>query len=259
MGTNQELNYHLYVQRSTGFTRTPFRSEFAKYMMIQSGDVEAIKRNFSGLRGSFLEGKGKLSDDPVRNIMYHFVTSVALTCRICVEGGMLHDTAYTLSDIYIQRADKCRTCEALLEIFLEMQVDFATRMRDLKKDHITSLHIRKCIDYIYDHLHESLTVMNIADLLKLNPSYLSKLFRKETGMALSDFITDARITTAENMLRYSDFTYLEISLALGFSSQSAFISTFKKRRGMTPKVYRDTYYQNNDILVNKVGSYDVSL
>lgn len=48
--------------------------------------------------------------------MYHFVSSVALISRFCVEGGLGHDTAYTLSDIYIQRADKCTDCNKLLDI-----------------------------------------------------------------------------------------------------------------------------------------------
>lgn len=245
MNTNRDLNYSLYVQKVDGFERTPFRSELEKYMVIRSGNVEQVKINFAQIRKNFLAGKGKLSDDPVRNVMYHFVTAVALISRTCIDGGMSHDVAYTLSDIYIQRADKCRTCEGLLDIFEEMQVDFAERMRALKKENVISIHIRKCIDYIYEHLDGDVSVKNIADVIGLNPSYLSKLFIKETGISVKDFITRAKISTAENMLRYSDFSYLDISLALGFSSQSAFISVFKKINGMTPKKYREMYYSEN--------------
>jgi len=169
---------------------------------------------------------------------------VALTSRICVEGGMSHDTAYTLSDIYIQRGDKCTTCEQILDVFEEMQVDFAKRMRDLKKNNVNSIHIRKCIDYIYEHLHEKLTTRELADYLGLNTSYLSKLFAKETGTNIKDFITCAKVNTAQNMLKNSEFSYLDIALALGFSTQSSFISIFKKQTGMTPKEYRNTHYRN---------------
>lgn len=244
MNTNRDLNYHLYVQKMEGFSRTPFHSEFEKYMVIQSGNVEEVHKNFSKIRPNFLAGKGKLSEDPLRNIMYHFVTSVALTSRICVEGGLSHDTAYTLSDIYIQRADKCTSCEQLIDIFEEMQVDFAKRMRELKKTNATSIHIRKCIDYIYEHLHEKLTISDLASYSGLNVSYMSKLFTKETGVSVKDFVTNAKINTAQNMLKHSDFSYLDISLALGFSTQSAFISVFKKSVGLTPKQYREKYYMN---------------
>lgn len=244
MNTNRDLNYRLYVQKMEGFTRTPFNSEFEKYRTIQSGNVEEVRKNFANIRKNFLAGKGTLSNDPVRNTMYHLVVSVALTSRICVEGGMSHDTAYTLSDIYIQRGDKCTTCEQILDVFEEMQVDFAKRMRDLKKNNVNSIHIRKCIDYIYEHLHEKLTTRELADYLGLNTSYLSKLFAKETGTNIKDFITCAKVNTAQNMLKNSEFSYLDIALALGFSTQSSFISIFKKQTGMTPKEYRNTHYRN---------------
>lgn len=246
MNTNQDLNYHFYVQKSHGFIRTPFNDEFEKYMLIQTGDVEAVKKfTSSTARQNFLEGKGVLSDDPIRNMMYHFVTSAALTSRICVEGGMTHDTAYTLTDIYIKKADKCRSVDEIIIMLGEMQVDFAQRMKELKKENVISLHVRKCIDYIYENLHKNLTIKDIAELFGLNPSYLSKLFLKETGTTIKDFVINAKITTAENMLKYSDFSYLDISLALGFSSQSAFISVFKKVTGITPKKYKEEYYMHN--------------
>lgn len=245
MNTNRDLNYRLYIQKESGFTRTPFYSEFERYMTIKSGDVEAVKHNFSMIKKNFLAGKGKLSDDPLRNIMYHFVVSVAIISRICIEGGLEHDTAYTLSDIYIQKADKCKSCENMIDIFEEMQVDFAERMRDLKKKNVNSIHVRKCIDYIYEHLHEKLSLKLLADIVGLNSSYLSKLFLNETGTSIKKFITNAKITTAENMLKYSDFSYLDISLSLGFSSQSAFISVFRKVNGITPKKYKEIYYMSN--------------
>lgn len=244
MKTDRDLNYRLYIQRSDGFTRNPFQNELSYYRTIQAGDVEGVKQRFEIVRKNFFEGKGTLSDDPVRNIVYHFVTAVAMVCRFCVEGGLPHDTAYTLSDIYIQRADKLNDVEKIIDLFLEMQLDFAERMRILKKDNIISLHVRKCIDYIYEHLHEELTLSILAEYVGLNPSYLSKLFSKETGMSVKSFVTKAKISTAENLLKNSDFTCLDISLALGFSSQSAFISVFRKINGMTPKKYREMHYMD---------------
>lgn len=242
MKTDKDLNYRLYIQRTYGFTRSPFERELGLYKMIQSGDTEGVIRHYKSLKKDFFDGKGVLSDDPLRNIVYHFVTSVALVSRFCIEGGLGHDTAYTLADIYIQRADKCRSVDMVIDLFEEMQLDFAGRMKEHKKENVISLHVRKCIDYIYEHLQEELTLAVLAGHVGLNPSYLSKLFSKETGMTVKNFVTRAKITTAENLLRYSDFSCLEISTALGFSSQSAFISVFRKCSGMTPVKYRELHY-----------------
>ena len=244
MKTDRDLNYRLYIQRTDGFTRSPYDRELRVYRTIQSGDTEAVKSNFRRIRKNFFEGKGTLSPDPVRNIMYHFVTAVGLVARFCIEGGMGHDTAYTLSDIYIQRGDWLNDVEKIIDLFEEMQLDFAERMRTLKKEDVTSLNVRRCIDYIYEHLHEELTLNVLAEQVGLNPSYLSKLFSKEKGMSIKTFITRAKVSTAENLLRSSDFSCLDIAFALGFSSQSAFISVFRKINGITPKKYRELHYMD---------------
>lgn len=251
MNTNKDLNYRLYLQRTSGFTRSPFNKEFERYKLIQSGDVEAVKKAIILSKTDYLDGKGMLSKNPVRNILYHFVVSAALMSRVCVEGGMSHDEAFTLSDIYIQRADECTSVKQILALQGEMQLDFANRMRQVRKTNIVSIHIRKCIDYIYDHLQDKLTVEILADYVGLNPSYLSRLFSNETGVSIKKFILNAKTETAENLLRYSDFSYLDISLALGFSTQSAFISVFRNQTGLTPKKYRDMYYSSNDIVPNE--------
>jgi len=242
MDTGKELNYRLYVQKMNGFTRMPFSSEMSRYIDIQQGNVESVRDRFAQVRENFSEGKGQLSDDPVRNIRYHLIVSVAVISRVCVEGGMSHDEAYTLSDIYIRKADACNDCEELLDIFAQMRVDYAQRMHDMRKNNVISLHIRKSIDYIYENLHEDLSIKKLAAVVGLESSYLSKLFAKETGTTMKHFITKARINTAENLLKYSDHPCSEIAFALGFSSQSAFISVFKKEIGTTPKQYRDQYY-----------------
>ena len=97
----------------------------------------------------------------------------------------------------------------------------------------------------HDHLHESLTLEILAEREVLHPSSLSRLFAKETGTTLKDYIIRAKVKTAENMLKYSSFPLSDISLSLGFSSQSAFTSTFHKITGMTPGYFRSVYYSDN--------------
>lgn len=244
MSTRRELNYRMYVQRMNGFSRMPIHNEFEHYMAVRTGDLETVRREFESARADFPNNKGQLSDDPVTNIRYHLIVSVAVIARICAEDGMSQDEAYTLSDIYIRRADKCISYEKMLDLFLEMQLDYAEHMRELRKNNVTSIHIRKCIDYIYEHLHEDLSVSKLAEISGLDRTYLSKLFSKETGITIKQFITQAKVNTAENLLKYSEHSYSEIAFALGFSSQSAFTSVFKKVTGLTPKKFRERYYSS---------------
>lgn len=244
MDTNRDLNYRLFIQKETNFTRTDIRTEYDRYTTISRGDVEKVRDNFRKSRVNFSEGKGVMSDDPVRNVIYHLVVCAAMVARLCIKAGMEHDVAYTLGDIYVRRADKCKSTEEVLDLMENMQIDFATRMRELRKVNAISLHVRRSIDYIYDHLHEPITLKLLAEREKLNPSYFSKLFQKETGCSLKSYITQTKVNTAKNMLKFSDFSILDISLSLGFCTQSAFTAVFRKSTGMTPARYRDMYYES---------------
>ncbi|MBQ1609260.1 MAG: helix-turn-helix domain-containing protein, partial [Lachnospiraceae bacterium] len=68
------------------------------------------------------------------------------------------------------------------------------------------------------------------------------LFKSELGESASDYIRRLKIDKAKNLLRFSEFTMVEISSYLSFSSQSHFIKVFSEECGMTPKKYREAYY-----------------
>ncbi len=245
MNTNRDLNYRLFIQKECNFIRTDIHTEYERYATIRSGDVEKVKENFKEIKTNFNDGKGVLSNDPVRNTIYHLVVAGALIARFCVEAGMEQDVAYTLTDIYIRMADQCKKTEEVIDLLEEMQIDFARRMREMRKGNAISVHVRRSIDYIYNHLHELITLKGLAEREKINPSYFSKLFLKETGLTVKNYITQAKITTAQNMLKYSDFSILDISLSLGFCTQSAFTSVFRQKTGLTPAKYRNIYYNDN--------------
>ena len=115
-------------------------------------------------------------------------------------------------------------------------------MHEIRKEAVISLHVRKCIDYIYENLGSDLSVNSLAEKAGLHPAYLSKLFLQETGIRLKRFVKEARVDTAQNLLRYTDLPYSVISTSLGFSTQSAFIAVFREITGTTPKTYRETNY-----------------
>lgn len=248
MKARHELNACLYTLNMDGHHMPSYHDEPAQYAEIQNGNVEAVRLKLENGDMPLGSDMRILSDNVSRNTIYHFVLAASAIARACMESGMGHDESYTLSDIYIRKADQCKSSDLICRLYEEMCLDFAERMREIRKEAVISLHIRKCIDYIYEHLGDDLTVKALAEVADLNPTYLSRLFLKETGTSLKQFVKEARIDTAQNLLKYSDLSYLEISVTLGFSSQSAFIGIFKQIAGITPKIYREQYYciKNNE-------------
>lgn len=242
MKARNELNARLYKQKTDDLTMPFYLSDYAKYTAICNGDVEAVSIQIKNEDLALISDVRILSKHNLRNVLYHFVLSASSIAGACMEAGMGHDEAYTLSDLYILKADCCKTIDSVHMLYREMCLDFTERMQEIRRESVISLHIRKCIDYIYGNLGADLSIKALAEEAKLNPTYLSRLFRSETGISLKRFVKEAKIDTAKNLLRYSDLSYLEISVSLGFSSQSAFIVVFKEITGMTPNVYRQQNY-----------------
>lgn len=240
--SEKELTQKTFVNREHAFTHTSFEREFAFYNDVKNGDVDRVMQAMLPLGAS---GSGVLSEDPIRNMKYHFIVMTALITRFCVEGGMEMETAYTLSDLYIQKVDKCVEEKEIHKLHREAVFDFTNQMNRLKRKRRYSRPVVMAIDYIYGHLHSKISERDIAAYVSLSVSHLSRLFHRETGMTISAYIALQRIEAAKNMLQYSDYTAVDIGNYLAFYSHSHFISTFKKYTGTTPGEFRKKYYRSN--------------
>jgi len=98
-------------------------------------------------------------------------------------------------------------------------------------------HIRRIVDYILDNFARDLTVQEIADHVGLNRDYISKLFKKKTGMTIQQRISDARFTEAIRCL-YAGYPVKEAANLSGFKDVSNFSKQFKRLYGMCPKHWR---------------------
>lgn len=239
MELREALDYQLYVQREKEFFHESYKNELFIYEAVKRGDTELILENQRKYSKNSDAGKGNLSDNPLRNKIYHMIINTALITRICSEAGLPHETAYTLSDMYIRKADKCKSVKEVMNLNDKMVLDFARQMKQFIKKDILSVSVRKTLNYICDNLHRKITVAELAENVNLNRSYLSVLFKKEVGKSIQNYILEKRLETAENMLICSEYSFLEISQALYFSSQSYFCKRFKEKTGFTPKEYRE--------------------
>ncbi|WP_300250194.1 helix-turn-helix transcriptional regulator [uncultured Subdoligranulum sp.] len=223
------------------FHREP-TEEFRFYRAVANGDVETVRRNCEQSRFEDQEGVGVLSRDPVTNMKYHFVVTTAMITRMCRQYGMELEQAFRLSDFYIRQLDDIHTEAEVCRLHDEMVMDYTEKMRKYRHSNANSKHINACKEYIYSHIKERITIEELADVLGVSASYLSRLFKKETGVSVSTYIRDRKIDMAKNLLRFSDASMIDIANRLAFSSQSHFIQQFKESVGMTPKKYRDKYY-----------------
>lgn len=244
MDISKEWYKSEFISHETMNSHIPIENEFNEYIAIAEGNLDYVKEHHNDESFASPDGKGKLSDNKIQNIRYHFVVATALITRYCVMNGMELEKAYTLSDFYIQKMDKCSSIPEITDLHNAMCFDYCNKMHIIKKSEILSKPVVLCMDYIYSHLHSRITVKQLAEYTGLSENYLSKVFRKEIGMPISDYITLKKIEKAKNLLSYSDYPLTDIANYLAFSSQSHFIQVFQKHVGLTPRKYRDKHFRN---------------
>lgn len=241
MGLQEEWYHQETTEYEEDSFHRPANEEYAFYHAVSSGDIDTVRENCQAKRFTDSQGAGILSKNPLTNIKYHFVITTAMITRICVENGLEMEQAYRLSDFYILKLDNINSIEGVANLHESMVLDFTGKMRLLQKSS-TSKPITACIDYIYGHIKERITIEDLAEYTELSTSYLSRLFKKELGVSVSDYIREKKIEKSQNLLKYCDYSLIDIANYLSFSSQSHFIQAFKKYVGMTPKKYRDLNY-----------------
>ena len=80
---------------------------------------------------------------------------------------------------------------------------------------------------------------DVADHICLSPEYFTKLFKKETGQNIKEYITVTKIEAAKDMLENSPIPVGMVALELGYTNFSHFSQVFKKYENMSPSEYRN--------------------
>ncbi|MBQ4378096.1 MAG: helix-turn-helix domain-containing protein [Treponema sp.] len=242
MEIQNELSKIEFKNREYLIKHISYDREMAFYQSIGNGDMEEMHRLFMPFN---VEGFGKLSANPLRNLKYHLIITVAMITRYVIEAGLEMEAAYNLSDIYIQKIDVCQDEESVRKIHKELCEAYVKRMQISKKRKLYSKPVSKCIDYIYDNLHDKIALEDLAEVACVSSSYISKLFHSEVGTTIAQYIQKKRVEAAKNLLVFSEYSVSDISNYLQFSTESYFISVFRKITGVTPKKYREVHYRSN--------------
>jgi len=98
--------------------------------------------------------------------------------------------------------------------------------------------VDKVKGYILGHLNEDISREDIARYVSLNPDYLTRVFKKETGLTISEYVLQKRIMIAKEMLVKTDHPITNIAYEVGYNNYSYFSKMFKKVMGLNPQEYR---------------------
>jgi two-component system response regulator YesN len=142
----------------------------------------------------------------------------------------------TFITMEIERCMKLAEIQASIERLLIEKLQYLQTENESKGSQ-TIHNVKKIIDLEYD---QELSLQKIADKVFLTTSYLSKLFKQETGETITEYITTVRLNKAKQLLKSKmDLKTYEVGELVGYGDPAYFNKLFKKVVGVTPKEYRD--------------------
>jgi AraC family transcriptional regulator len=89
------------------------------------------------------------------------------------------------------------------------------------------------------HLANEIAVERLAELVELSPFHFFHVFKETTGMSPLQFVTRERITRAQQLIRETSRSLIEIALDVGYTSPSHFAQVFRRVVGVTPSEFRN--------------------
>lgn len=98
--------------------------------------------------------------------------------------------------------------------------------------------IERVVEGIRERYHEDLSLENFAEMARLSPYHLTRVFRRETGLPPHRFLGAVRLEEAKRMLVFTDHSVVDISVQVGYSSLGTFTTRFTDMVGISPGRYR---------------------
>lgn len=212
----------------------PIETEKKLHDLICSHDKSGAQEMLNLLLGHiYCSSNFDLSDIKTR-----VVELVVVLSRATIDAGADIREVFLSNTNYIQEIEQFSSLEELsvwlngiMHRFIAYSFDFA----QVKHSNV----VFKVMEYVKANFDKKITLDDIARHVYLSRSYLSSIFKEETGESLFSYINKVRVQKSRMYLLDNSVGLVDIASLCGFEDQSYFTKVFKKATGVSPKKYRD--------------------
>ncbi|CAM4227374.1 two-component system response regulator YesN [Paenibacillus endophyticus] len=200
------------------------------YQCLEYNDIEVAKYSLE-LLFSYLKTKGQFS-----SLYTKFICSEIMKKAVTRDNKL----EFTEMNVYLDSIYRTVSLHDLKDFMFAIfdKIEISTEMK--AKDDSNLKLIRTIRELIEKEYGEDLSLEGIAERVYLTPSYLSYLFKKETGQSLIRYITQVRMEKAALLLTESNMKIVDMYTLLGYRSSTYFIQTFRNYYGVTPAKFRES-------------------
>ena len=199
---HEQLGRDLFAHQEQAGIHNPYEQERREQDAIRHGDVAALNRSIS----ETYEGKiGQLAKNPLRHHKNVAIGNITLASRTAVEAGVSVEKSFTMADSMIQQIeeiDNVIEVEAFKRMAQRMYAYVVAEELQANEGGYKNPLIAAVKDYIFQHFHDSIQITDIAKYLKVNPDYLSHLFKEQEHITIKRYILQEKIRRSRNLLQY---------------------------------------------------------
>lgn len=228
------LEKNLAKNRYTNFTHPPYELEKELMVAIQKADFKTGRSILQRIND--LE-RANLSKRPINSLKYSLIGSCTLFTRAIIVAGVDSETAFMISDYYINLIDESVNVKEIEQLEYSMLENFIDLIKRNKAFAYSPL-INKSISYIKTNIESKILLQHIADYIGVHPNYLSTIFKKEVGKTVLEYINEERIRAIKIYLVHTDMPMNEISEIFGFANETYFSRFCKLQLEYPPRLYR---------------------
>ena len=214
--------------------RYPIEEEARLQILVEQGDKEGAQE----LVNEIISYMYLIGGKSLREIVIRCADMVSMTSRYIIANGADMEQVFALTKSVADESGKAETIDALI-----MAMDkYIERCFQLMDDFTMVRHadiIHKAMDYVRSHYNEKISLEDVANHVHISRTYLSSIFKQETGSSFSTFVNKIRVEKSQALLTETDVSLADVALSCGFESQSYYTRVFSSIVGMSPKKYRE--------------------
>lgn len=215
-------------------TLYPLETERELLRRVRLGDKEGAKEVLNEILGQILfKNAGHIELVRARILELAVVLS-----RAAVEAKAELEMVLGLNFEYIQEIGKLKSIEELCIWIVKVLDRFTESVyenRNIKNVDI----IRKVREFIWTNYKRKITLQDISKAAYLSPYYLGRIFKKETGSTILEYLTKVRIEEAKRLLENTSWSTTQIAFEVGYLDQSYFCKVFKRVEGISTSEYKE--------------------
>lgn len=214
----------------------PVEQEMKLEHLLEVFDTKAAEKLATEFFGAFTDSR-----DAEPGLFFEIAYSIAETffkAMHRVDIGI--ETEFITKSRVYREIEECSSIEGILKYFstlFEGALSFYNNSKSSQN--------RKAIEvikvYIREHYNEDISLNDAAGLVFLNASYLSELFKKETGINFSDYLINQRLEVAKELLKDIRYRTNEVAEMVGYRDAKYFSKLFKKVVGINPAEFRKMF------------------